>query len=458
MDTLKDNNIDENNINKNFYKTVLALVIPIAIQNLINVGVTSADVLMLGRVNETVLSAASLGNQVQFVMTLFFFGLTSGAAVLTAQYWGKKDIISIEKILCISLRFSLTVSIIFASVTFLFPTHIMRLFSSESEVIEIGANYLRIVCLSYIFSSITIVYLNIMRSLEKVVISTIVYSASLIINIILNYVFIFGEFGFPELGASGAAISTLIARIVETIITLTYAHKYNDIVKVKIKYFIKLDKILLKDFVKFSVPVTLNELLWGLGTSVNAAILGQLGSQVASASSIAQVTRQLATVVTFGVSTAASIIIGKSIGQNNIKKAKLYANKSIKLSIILGFLGGLVVLIVRPISMKFLNISPEAVSYLSTMMYVMSYFVVCQAFNTTMIVGIFRAGGDTKYGLFVDATTMWCFSILFGFLAAFVFKLSIPIVYVILLSDEIFKIPLCIIRYKSYAWLNNVTR
>lgn len=443
---------------KKFYKTILALVIPIALQNLINVGVTSADVIMLGRVNETVLSAASLGSQVQFVMTLFFFGLTSGAAVLTAQYWGKKDITSIEKVLCISLKFALGVSIIFAAITFFFPSHIMRLFSSESAVINEGAKYLKIVCISYIFSSITIVYLNIMRSLEKVMISTFVYLVSLIINVIFNSILIFGLFGFPALGATGAAISTLIARIVETIITLIYAHKYNSNVKVKLKYFIKLDKVLLKDFMKFSIPVTLNELLWGLGTSVNAAILGQLGSQVAAASSIAQVTRQLATVVTFGVSTAAAIIIGKSLGENNIKKAKLYAKKCIRLSIILGLLGGIVVLIVRPIAMNFLNISDEAVAYLSSMMFVMSYFVICQAFNTTMIVGIFRAGGDTKYGLFVDATTMWCFSILLGVLSAFVFKLSIPLVYVILLSDEVLKIPLCIFRYKSYAWLNNVTR
>ena len=443
---------------KDFYKTVFALVIPIALQNLINVGVTSADVIMLGRVNEIVLSAASLGGQVQFVMTLFFFGLTSGAAVLTAQYWGKKDTLSIEKVLGISLKFSLIVSLIFTLVTFLFPSEIMRLFSSEEAVIAEGTKYLRIVCFSYIFSSITLIYLNIMRTLEKVIISTVVFSISLLINVIFNYIFIFGAFSIPSLGIAGAALSTLIARIIETIITLIYAHKYNKVVKIKLKYIIKSDSLLLKDFIRFSIPVTLNELLWGLGTSVNAAILGQLGSQVAAASSIVQVTRQLATVVAFGISAAAAIIIGKSIGENNINKAKFYSKKCIQLSIILGCIGGLIVLIVRPISMKYLNISDDARSYLSVMMFVMSYFVICQSFNTTMIVGIFRAGGDTRYGLFVDATTMWCFSILLGFIAAFVLKLSIPIVYIILLSDEVFKIPLCIIRYKSCAWLNNVTR
>ena len=182
--------------NKNFYKMVFALVVPIALQNLINVGVTSADVIMLGKVSETVLSASSLGNQVQFIMSLIFFGLTSGAAVLTAQYWGKGDTKTIEKVLGIALRFSLTVAVVFTTVTFIFPKQIMMIFSSEQDVILEGIKYLRIVCFSYIFSSITMIYLNIMRSVEKVVISTVVYFISLVVNVILNYIFIFGKFGF----------------------------------------------------------------------------------------------------------------------------------------------------------------------------------------------------------------------------------------------------------------------
>ena len=444
--------------NKNFYKMVFALVVPIALQNLINVGVTSADVIMLGKVSETVLSASSLGNQVQFIMSLIFFGLTSGAAVLTAQYWGKGDTKTIEKVLGIALRFSLTVGVIFTVVTFIFPKQIMMIFSSETEVINEGIKYLRIVCFSYIFSSITMIYLNIMKSVEKVVISTVVYFISLMLNVILNYIFIFGKFGLPPLGIEGAALSTVIARCVELTITGIYAHKYNNVIKFRFKNFIKLDSALFKDFMKFSIPVTINEMMWGLGTSANAAILGQLGSQAAAASSVVQVTRQLATVVTFGVATAASIVIGKSIGENRIKEAKIYGKKFIKLSLITGLMGSIVVLIVRPIAMNNLTLSPLAVSYLSSMMFVMSYFVLCQAYNTTMIVGIFRAGGDTKFGLFIDVTTMWGCSILLSAIAAFVFKWSVPIVYIILMSDEIIKVPLCTIRFKTYKWLNNITR
>ena len=446
------------NDTKNFYRMVFALVIPIALQNLINVAVTSVDVIMLGKLSETVLSASSLAGQIQYIMTLIFFGITSGAAVLTAQYWGKKDIDTIEKVLGISLRFSLIVSIAFTIITLFFPQALMHIFSSEKEVILEGSKYLRIVCFSYIFSSITMIYLNIMRSVEKVKIATFVYFTSLIINTIFNYIFIFGKFGFPALGIRGAALATTIARITELIIILIYAYKYNHIIKFKFKYIFKTDKLLFNDFLKFSIPVTINELMWGLGTSMNSAIIGHLGSQAAAANSIAQVTRQLATVVAFGISTATAIILGKAIGENKLEEAKSYGKRFVKLSIATGLLGALIILIVRPIAMNTMNLSPIAEGYLSAMMFVMSYFVVCQSYNTTMVVGVFRAGGDTKFGLLIDVTTMWGCSILFGALSAFVFNLNVTIVYMILMCDEVIKIFLTTYRFRSYIWLKNITR
>lgn len=444
--------------NKQFYSTVFSLVVPLALQNLINVGVASSDVIMLGKVGENVLSGASLAGQVNFIMLLIFFGLTSGAAVLTAQYWGKKDTDTIEQILALTLRFSLVVAILFTIITFLFPDSIMRIFSSDPNVISEGVKFLRIVCFSYIFSSITVIYLNIIRSIERVKISTIVYSVSLVINVILNYIFIYGKFGMPALGIRGSALATLIARIIELIITLIYAHKYNSDIKFKLKYLFRVKHYLLDDFIKFSIPVTLNELLWGLGTSAYAAIIGQLGSQAAAANSIAQVTRQLATVISFGIANATAIIIGKSIGANNFEEARHYGKLFVKLSIITGIGGAIVVLIARPIAIANLNLSPLAQTYLSYMMLIMSYFVICQSYNTTMIVGVFRAGGDTKFGLLIDVSSMWGCSIIIGALAAFVFKWGVPIVYMILLSDEVIKVFLSTYRYKKYIWLNNITR
>ena len=194
---------------KQFYKQVLVLIIPMALQNLINVGVTAADVFMLGLVGETALSGASLAGQIQFVMTLVFMGVTSGATVLTAQYWGKGDCRTIEKILGMAFRIAFLVALFFAAAAFCIPDMLMRIYSSEPEVIQEGVKYLRIVGVSYLLMAFTQIYLNIMRSIEKVVIATVVYSVSLLVNIFINAVLIFGLFGMPKLGIVGAAIGTL---------------------------------------------------------------------------------------------------------------------------------------------------------------------------------------------------------------------------------------------------------
>ncbi len=449
---------NERDEKKEFYRLVFILVLPLTLQNLINVGITSADIIMLGKVSEISLSAASLAGQVQFIMTLVFFGLTSGAAVLTAQYWGKKEIRTIEKILGISMRVALVVAVLFTLAVLLFPEPIMKLFTSEEAVVKEGIQYLKIVGISYIFVSVTMIYLNIMRSVERVVISTVVYLVSLIINVILALIFIFGLFGLKPMGIRGAALATLIARMVEFIIVFFYANKINKGVKFHFKNLFIRDKLLMKDFLTYVIPVMLNELIWGVGTSTNAAIIGHLGSPVVAANSVTQVTRQLAMVVAFGLANATAIIIGKAIGEHREEMAKIYAKRFIRLTLVLGVIGAGVILGVSGIAQSQLTLSREAKTYLKIMMFIMSYFVIGQAYNTTMVVGIFRAGGDTSFGLILDVSALWGCSILFGALAAFVWKLSVPFVYMIIMSDEIIKIPLTTLRYKSYKWVRNVTR
>ncbi len=443
---------------KQFYKNVLWLVLPLALQNLINVGVTAADVFMLGKVSEEALSGASLGGQVQFIMMLIFFGLTSGASVLTAQYWGKKDIRSIEKVLGMALKIALVVSALFTVVTFFFAKEIMNIYSSDALVVEEGVKYLKIVCFSYILFGITMVYLNTMRSLERVIISTFVYACSLLVNVVLNAIFIFGLLGAPAMGIKGAAIATLIARISELVIVIIYDRGFNKVLKFKLSFLFEKDKALFKDFIVFSIPVVINELMWGLGTSTNTGILGNLGKSVSAASSVAQTTRQLATVVSFGIASAAAILVGKTIGENKEKMAKIYAKRFIWLSVISGIAGALVILLVRPILLNVLDFQSLTKEYMSMMMYVLAVFVIGQAINTTIVVGILRAGGDTKFGLFLDVGIMWGISILAGFLAAFVFKLPVHIVYMLLMSDEIIKIPISLWRFRTYKWLKNITR
>ncbi len=443
---------------KEFYKLVFALVLPMALQNLINVGVSSADVIMLGKVGETALSASSLANQIQFIMSLFFFGLTSGASVLTAQYWGKQDVTTIEKIFGMAMSIALIVGAIFTVAALLFPASLMSIFTNEQDIIEQGVIYLRIIALSYIITAITSVYLNIMRSVERVIISTIVYLISLAVNVILNYILIFGKLGFDPMGIKGAAIATLIARTIELLIVFIYHKFYNKLLRFRIKDLFLWDKLLIKDFLTYTVPVMLNELVWGGGTAANAAIIGHLGKSVVAANSVTQVTRQLAMVVAFGLSNATAIILGKAIGEEKYDKAKLYAKRFVRISIILGIIGAFIILGVSQVAGSFLSLSTEAESYLKFMMFVMSYFALGQSFNATLVVGVFRAGGDTKFGLIIDAATLWGCSIFLGYLAAFVFKLPIPIVYVLLMSDEIIKLPFTYKRYKSMKWLKNITR
>jgi putative MATE family efflux protein len=334
----------------------------------------------------------------------------------------------------------------------------MQIYTSESEVIAEGAKYLRIVGFTYILNAITMIYLNIMRSVERVMISTIVYLISLFVNIILNAILIFGLLGFPAMGIEGAAIGTLIARIVEMLIVIGYEMKVKHEVHPHFKDIIKMDKVLFKDFLILSMPVLLNELLWGAGSSANTAVMGHLGSAAVAANSVAQVTRQIATVVSFGVASSAAIMLGKAIGEEKYEEAKAYSKQFVRLSIGFGLIGGLLILCMRPFIMNSLSLSDTARDYLGIMLIVMSYFTLFQAYNTNMIVGVFRSGGDTKFGLIMDVISMWGCSILLGVIAAFVFKFSVPVVYILLMSDEIVKFPFTTLRFKSYKWLKNITR
>lgn len=443
---------------KIFYKKTLTLVIPMAIQNLINVGISSIDVIMLGKVGEKVLSGASLGAQVQFILGLLLFGVTSGASVLMAQYWGKRDMRSIETVFAIAVKIAFVAGVLFTVTAFAVPQILMSLFTNDSEVKANGIIYLRIVCFSYIPNALTTVYLNSIRSMEKVVIGSVTYFSSLITNIVVNAILIFGYFGLPKLGIIGAAVGTVAARIVELTIVIIYNNKINDVFTFHFSHLKIKNKELKWDFLKISSPVIINELMWGLGISTIAAILGHLGSSATAANSVAQVCRNLATVVAFGVASAAAVMIGKVIGEGNKKLAKKYGERFIKITIVTGIAGGIIILCVRPVILSTLSLSDDARKLLSKMLFIMAYYVVAQAYNTTLIVGIFRSGGDTKSGFFLDMTFLWGVSILLGFIAAFIIKLPAVVVAFILYLDEVIKIPASTWRYKTYKWLNDVTR
>ena len=444
---------------RQFYKMVFALVLPIALQNLINVGVTAADVIMLGMVGETALSAGSLANQVSFILNLLMFGMSSGAAVLTAQYWGKKDTVTIEKILGISMRLAIVAGLVFMAAALLIPRQLMLIFTREEEIIAAGIPYLRIVAFSYLLMAVNMTYLNLMRSVERVLIGMITYAVSLGVNVVLNAIFIFGLFGCPAMGTAGAALGTTLARVTEFIIILIYNKKFNDILNIRLNLLAVKDRQLTRDFIRYASPVIMNELAWGCGMAMLSAMMGHLGSAAVAAHSVTQTSRQLAMVVSMGLAGAAAIVLGKTIGEGNEKLARIQAGRFVKMAAILGVAGSLFILaIVRPAVLHFMVMTPQASRYLGYMMFILAYFCFFQSLGTIFIVGIFRAGGDTRVGLALDLTGLWGCAVFLGSIAAFLLKWPVPAVYVVISFDEIVKLPFSVKRYLSGKWLKNITR
>lgn len=441
-----------------FRKTVLTFLLPMAIQNLINVAISSTDVIMLGRYSEVALSASSLASQIQFMLILLFFGIGSGATVLTAQYWGKKDIKSIEKVLAIGIKIAFILSLFFFVFAFFFSKNAMRLFTNDETTILEGIKYLKIVSFSYLTTSISIVYLVTMRSVERIFISTVAYGTSFISNVIINYFLIFGNFGFYEMGIEGAAIGTLVARLIELGIVFYYNYKNHHFISIKWKYIKSLDSILKKDFIKYSLPTMINEFLWAGGTAAGIAILGRLGNSIVAANSITSVVRQLAMVFAFGLANTAAIMVGKAIGEKDFHKAEIYSKKLLFYSFLSSLLAVVLLLIAKPFIIKKFALTMDVEIYLNFTLNILLYYIPLQSISVVLVVGVFRAGGDTKFALIADALPLWCGSLLFSVFAAFCLRLPTKLVYLLIMSDEIIKLPLIIWRYRSKKWINNITR
>ena len=441
-----------------FRKTVFAFLLPMAIQNLINVAISSTDVIMLGRYSEVALSASSLASQIQFILILLFFGIGSGATVLTAQYWGKKDTKTIEKILAIGIKIAFGLSLFFFIFAFFFSRNAMSLFTNDETTILEGIKYLKIVSFSYLTTSISIVYLVTMRSVERVGVSTVAYATSFVTNFIINYLLIFGSFGFAKMGVKGAAIGTLVARLVELGIVFYYNSKNHHFVSIKWKYIKSLDPILKKDFIKYSAPTMMNELLWAGGTAAGIAILGRLGNSIVAANSITSVVRQLAMVFAFGLANTAAIMVGKEIGKKDFHTAEIYAKKLLLYSFLSSLLGVALLLIIKPFIIKKFALNGEVEDYLNLTLNILFYYIPLQSISVVLIVGVFRAGGDTKFALVADVFPLWFGSVLISAFAAFYLNLPAKLVYILIMSDEIIKQPLIIWRYRSKKWINNVTR
>ena len=443
---------------RQFYKMMASLTLPIALQNLMDTAVSGADVLMLNFVSEAAISAASLAGQVQFVLNMIFYGLSSGTAVLCAQYWGRGDRRTIEKIMGISLRISVCISMLFTLAALFAPGVIMKIFSNDPEIIALGIRYLQAVAPGYVLTGFATMYLCVMRSVERVVVSAAVHSSAVVVNIVLNACFIFGWGPFPSIGIAGVAIATSLTRALEVLYCIFDAAFICRVIRFKVGDLFARRKVLMRDFIRYSVPAMGNDMVWGLAFSMYSVILGHLSSDIVAANSITTVVRSLGTVVCFGVASSGGIILGKAMGENQLKKAELYAKRLLHLSMGTALAGGLVVLAVRPLLLSWMNLTETVYGYLSVMLLITSYYIMGQSINTMVVCGIFRAGGDVRFGLKMDIVAMWVYAVPVGMLAAFVLKLPPLWVYFILCLDEFVKMPVVLMHYKKKKWLCNITR
>lgn len=446
---------------KAFYKHTLAITAPIALQNFMDAAVSSADVIMLSFVSQTALAASALAGQVQFVLQMLLFGVSSGASVLSAQYWGKGDRRTVERVLGLALRIAVLVGMLFSLAGFLLPQQLMRIFTADPLLIAEGARYLRAVAAAYVMGGFATVYLSVMRSVERVKMSAAVHCCAVLMNVLLNACFIFGFGPFPQLGIVGVALATSITRAAEMLVCV-WDSRHCRVIRLHLRDLISRGGALMRDFVRFALPSAANDIVWGLAFSVYSVILGHLSSDIVAANSVASVVRNLGTVVCFGTSSSAAIILGKEMGENRLREARVHATRFCYLAVLTALAGGVLILLCRPLVLRFMylyvTVTDVVRSELSTMLYINSYYIMGASVNTMLICGIFRAGGDVSFGLKCDMIAMWLYAVPVGLLCAFVFKLPEMWVYFVLCLDEFMKMPVVIRHYRQRGWLRNITR
>lgn len=440
-----------------FNRQIFQLSVPIIIQNLLSAAVNSADVVMLNYVGQSAISAVSLAANYSNILFMVYYGLGTGASLMCAQYFGKNNMHAIHAIEGIALRFSIAISVVVALIAFTIPQYMMQIFTSDPELIAIGSSYLRIMGITYICWGITEIYLAILRSIGRVNICMALNLLAFALNVLLNAVFIFGLFGLPKLGATGVAIATAISRLIELIACIVVSFFSKD-VKLNLAYMFIRSKVLLSDFIRLSLPALGNDVAWSIGFSMYSVILGHLGTDAVAANSLVTVVRNIGTVFCYAIASAGTILLGKIMGQGDLEKSKDYASRMLKLTVLAGIVGGLIVLAIIPFVLKFASLNDTAMHYLKYMLLINSYYITGTAVNSALIAGVFRAGGDTKFGLICDTIDMWVYAVPLGFFAAFVLKLPVLWVYFLLCTDEFVKWPWVLRHYRKGTWAKNITR
>jgi len=442
---------------KEFNAKLKKLTLPIAFQSLMLASVAAGDALMLGRVAQDQMTAVSLATQIQFVQNMFIMAATAAGAILGAQYWGKGDKITLQKIFNLMLRWSGLISLLFFAACEIVPEALMHLFSHDDPIIAIGSGYLRIAGFSYLLTGISQCYLTTMKVTDHVGPCAWISSSAVVLNIVLNAVFIFGLLGAPKMEARGAALATTLARVVELALCLILSAGENYIRPAWSRFFER-HKELTRDFRKQCLPLLGGGLFWGVGFTSYTAIMGHMGTDAAAANSVAAVVRDLICCVCNGVGSAAGIMVGNELGAGNLEKGKAYGIRLKNISFVIGFASMLVVFALTPLVTRMVILTDEAQSYLTGMMIIMGVYMIGRSVNTVTINGVLDGGGDTLFDMYSLAVCMWGVAIPLALLGAFVFHWPVLLVYACTCLDEVGKIPWVMARFRKYKWVKNLTR
>ena len=410
---------------------------------------------MLVYLDQDQMSAVSLAAQAMFVLNIFLYAIVSGMSLFAAQYWGKGDIRSFEKMVGYSLKLSFPILLVFFGLGMFNPMGVMRIYTNDPVIIAHGMKYLRFVAFAYIFTGLAQIFGNVLKNSGLVIWSTVISVAMVISNVLLNAVFIYGLLGAPKLESRGAALATTISSAIGCISALILI-LVKKTIKIRIKDILKTDLDMRKDFSKYSGPLLFNNISWGIGFTMISVIIGHLNSDVVAANAIAAVVKDLVSCFCFALAAGGSIVVGNELGAGDLKHGKEYGDKIFKISIISGIILGLLTAASTPVVLRIVGLTPKAEYYLMWMLIMCSYYILGRSINSVVISGILAAGGDTKFGMICDTVTMWAFIVPVGALLAFVVKIPVVWVCFFLYLDEMVKIPVVYWYYKRYRWVKNI--
>lgn len=441
---------------KVFLKTLFAIAFPIVIQNLISSSLNMIDTFMIGMVGQEEIAAVGLANQLFMLIIIGLTGICAGSSIFISQYWGKKDIASIRSMLGFALITGCIYALLVTGLVQIFPEEAIGFFNKEPRILELGKSYLTIVSISYIFTAITYAYSNALRSIGQTKLPMVVSAIAVLINIIGNTLLIFGLGGFPAMGVAGAALATVLARAFETIILVLAVYIQKGVLAAKLKELIHIPKVLIKRVIKPTVAIVANEMCWGFGTIIYTMAYGHIGSDALAAVQIMNTVNNFFLVAIFALAAAALTMIGNKIGEGKEKLAREYAKRIMFLAVLIGIILSISVALSAPFLVSCFKVTEAVAQSTKILLWLSAVALIAKIFAITMIMGIFRGGGDTKYPLILEAITMWGIGVPIALLGVFVFNLRLEYVVALILIEDFTKAILCFLRFKSGKWVNNI--